>query len=170
MPIIALSIIKKFGGYALAALVVLAVYLWAHHAVYQSGYKDGEQKVQAAWDADRAKQEAAVVAAVSDAKATSDSNAQHAVTAAVKQGSDQQAVQTVFNRLDQEVKDYATRHSTTPQSADDAQRSNGAVVHSADIGLDADGLRIWNAANAGTDSGIDSAPGQHPQQPAGQVP
>lgn len=157
MPIIVIDIIKKFGGYALGALIVLAGYLWAHHAVYQSGYKDGQQKVQAAWDADRAKQEAVAVEAVSDAKATSDSNAQHAVTAAVKQGSDQQAVQTVFNRIDQQVSDYAKTHPTNAS----VQPSNGVVAVSSN-GLDADGLRIWNAANAGADSGISSAAGQHP--------
>jgi hypothetical protein len=159
MPVIVIDVIKRFGGYALAALVVLAAYLWAHHAVYQNGYKDGEQKVQAAWDSDKAKHSAAAVIAISDAKADSDSNSRNAIAAAVKQGNDTQTVDANFKVIEERVKSYAKNH----EKASVGSGNTGDGSHVGAAGLDADGLRIWNAANAGSASADAGAPGQHPQ-------
>lgn len=159
MPLIVIGIIKRFGGYALGALVVLAAYLWAHHAIYQDGYKEGAQKVQAAWDADEAKRATQAAKAATSAKADSDSNSRVAVEAAVKQGNDQQKVDANFNVIEQQVKTYAKNHPPIANAS-----SSAAAV------CDAECLRIWNAANAGSADSAAGAAGNNPQQSAAGMP
>lgn len=153
MLALASGLFSKFGGYLIAAIALIVVCFFVHHTVYESGYQDGEQKVQAAWDADKAKQDAVALAAASKAASETQANTQVAVTAQAKEVDDQATIQTQFKPIESKVTKYVQDH---PASA-------AAVV------LDADSLRIWNAANAGSDSSPEQSNGDDSIKPVGVV-
>ncbi|WP_323119993.1 hypothetical protein [Burkholderia alba] len=155
MPLFIIDVFKKFGSYALAGCVIVAALLYAHHEIYQNGFQDGQEQIQAAWNAEKVKQAAAVAEATIAAKTTSETNSQHAIAAAVRQSQDQERVRATFKPIETKVTRYVQSH---PSAA------------TAGAGLDAVGLSIWNAANAGTDANPGGASGEHSQQPVGDMP
>jgi|GEM_PF-1374276 hypothetical protein len=143
-----LSLLRKFAPYLGAVVLLIGVILYAHHA----GYAAGSAQVQDAWDAERASQAIAAADASLKSLNQQQANTQAAMDAAARADAEQARISIVDQTLTETVTKYV--------------HDNPALAH---CGLDAAGLRLWNAANAG---GVDSTFGQagDPQQSAAAMP
>lgn len=143
-----LSLLRKFAPYICGIAILIGVILYAHHA----GYAAGRAKVQDAWDAERASQAMAATQASLKALEQQQANTQAAMDAAARADAEQARISIVDQTLTETVTKYVHDHPAATA-----------------CGLDAAGLRLWNAANAG---GVDSPSGQagDPQQSAAAMP
>jgi hypothetical protein len=143
-----LSLARKFTPYICAVVILAAAIAYAHHA----GYAAGSAQVQDAWDAERASQAIAAADASLKSLNQQQANTQAAMDAAARADAEQAQISIVDQTLTETVTKYV--------------HDNPALAH---CGLDAAGLRLWNAANAG---GVDSTFGQagDPQQSAAAMP
>ncbi|WP_157638684.1 hypothetical protein [Burkholderia ubonensis] len=146
-----MSVYAKLVAAGLVVLMLAAFGWRMHHA----GYVRGAAEVQDRWDRQTAQAsqqaQAAIAQAASDALANS--HAAGGVSAAAEQH--QANVAQVHDQLTKRVQDYAKSQSVSSTAHGQADpcvagRSPGSV-------LDADGLRIWNDANAGIGGGDGSA-------------
>ncbi|WP_157645237.1 hypothetical protein [Burkholderia ubonensis] len=146
-----MSVYAKLVAAGLVVLMLAAFGWRMHHA----GYVQGAADVQDRWDRQTAQAsqqaQAAIAQAASDALANS--NAAGVVSTAAEQH--QANVAQVHDQLTKRVQDYAKSQSVSSAThgqanADQPGRADSPV-------LDADGLRIWNDANAGTGGGNGSA-------------
>jgi hypothetical protein len=142
-----LAFAKKGLPYFIAVAVVIGALAFAHH----KGVQAGAQGVQASWDAERAEQAAAAAKAASAAAVQQFANTQQALSAAARADDHQQQMRVVYRTITNTVTKYVDTHAGTRG-----------------CGLDAAGLRIWNAANAGLGGASSQAGGG--QQSAGAVP
>ncbi len=143
-----ISLARKLAPYIAGVVILAAAIAYSHHA----GYAAGSAHVQDAWDAERAKQAIAAADASIKAMDQQQANAQAAVDAAARSDAHQEQISIVYQTLTNTVTKYV--------------HDNPAV---AACRLDAAGLRLWNAANAGAD-GSTSGQGGDTQQSAGGVP
>ncbi|MDD2706247.1 MAG: hypothetical protein PHU07_13075, partial [Acidocella sp.] len=97
-----------------------------------AGYAAGSAQVQDAWDAERASQAMAATQASLKALEQQQTNTQAAMDAAARSDAEQARISIVDQTLTETVTKYV--------------HDNPALAH---CGLDAAGLRLWNAANAG---------------------
>jgi len=131
-----LSLLRKFIPYIGAVVILAAAIAYAHHA----GYAAGRAQVQDAWDAERASQAIAAADASLKALNQQQANTQAAMDAAARADAAQAQISIVDQTLTETVTKYV--------------HDNPALAH---CGLDAVGLRLWNAANAGA---VNNPPGQ----------
>jgi hypothetical protein len=131
-----LSLARKFAPYIGAVVILAAAIAYAHHA----GYAAGRAQVQDAWDAERASQAMAATQASLKALAQQQANTQAAIDAAARADAEQAQISIVDQTLTETVTKYVHDHPAATA-----------------CGLDAAGLRLWNAANAGA---VDSPSGQ----------
>lgn len=121
------------GLRALPYLALLAAICGAGLYIDNLGYEHGAAAVQAKWDADKIERDAASIQALADAKAADETNMRDALAAQARADAANAHVQIVYRTLTNTVKTYVADHPDTRT-----------------CGLDADGLRLWNDANAGT--------------------
>jgi hypothetical protein len=160
-----MSIYARLAAWGALALLVLALLFDAYH----SGFTKGQAEVQARWDKQSAalsqQTTAAVQAAASDALA----NYQQA-GASVALAEQHKADQAEFSKsiIDQ-VKSYASKQTGSSGTVAGAAGSGAVLGGPGACGLDADGLRIWNDANAGAAGSSGSSASDSAGQPAGNV-
>ncbi|WP_296652849.1 hypothetical protein [Paraburkholderia sp.] len=151
---------------AIVAIVVLAIAAFAGF-IYSKGHTAGMAEVQDKWDKQTAAvsqaQTATIAAAASDALANY--HAAGVVSAAADQH--QADVATVHDQLTKRVQDYAKNAPVSVQRNGDADVAGSGSA--ADAVLSADGLRIWNDANAGIGNSGGQTPDDSPVA-AGGVP
>ncbi|RQQ37075.1 hypothetical protein [Burkholderia stagnalis] len=139
-----MSIYAKLVAAGLVVLALVAFGWREHHA----GYVQGAAEVQGKWDAQSAKlsgeTQAAIEQAASDALANS--HAAGVVSAAADQH--QANVAQVHDQLTKRVQAYVQQ--TRQPAGSGSAIPGGSGIQPA---LDADGLRIWNDANAGAGGG-----------------
>jgi hypothetical protein len=128
-----LSLARKFAPYICGIAILAGVILYAHHA----GYAAGRAQVLVCCCASQAM---AAMQASLKALAQQQTNTQAAMDAAARADAEQAQISIVDQTLTETVTKYV--------------HDNPALAH---CGLDAAGLRLWNAANAGA---VDNPPGQ----------
>lgn len=143
-----IGIIRRFGPYAVAVVILAAAIAYAHHA----GYAAGQAHVRDAWDAERAQQATAAMEASLTAMTEQQANTRAAVDAAARADARQQNIRVVYAVITQTVTKYVHDHPALSA-----------------CGLDDDGLRLWNEANSGAVAGITGETGDRGQS-AGAMP
>jgi hypothetical protein len=138
-----LSIYAKLVAAAIVALLIVA-FGWHE---YKAGETAGMAAVQQKWDRQTAAVSQATTVAVT--AAASDALANYKAAGASAQQADEHKAQQAAVRADfkSQVQDYANHHDGA-NAGQDATGNAGCAA-----GLGADGLRIWNSANAAANGG-----------------
>jgi hypothetical protein len=137
---------------AAVALAILAIVAFGWHE-YKAGEAAGMATVQQKWDRETAQVSHATTVAVQ--AAASDALANYrAAGASVAQADEHKAQQVaVADQLTKRVSDYAKTQSNRIDGLGGHAASGPSVGAIRACGLDADGLRIWNDANAAANGG-----------------
>jgi hypothetical protein len=142
---IGLSIYAKLAAAAIVALLIVA-FGWHE---YKAGETAGMATVQQKWDRQTAAVDHATTVAVQ--AAASDALANYKAAGDSVQAADEHKAQqaAVRDQLTKRASDYANK----PGNVGTAGSAAGAGGSVGVCGLDADGLRIWNDANAAANGG-----------------
>jgi hypothetical protein len=137
--------ISLYAKLALAAVIALAIAAFGWHE-YKAGERAGAATVQDKWDAQTAQLSQQTTEAIQQAASDAMANTLAAGVVSTAATEHQATVTVAHNDLTKRVQDYAKSQSVSSaihdQTNSDSSGSNDAV-------LSADGLRIWNDANAG---------------------
>ncbi|SAL03166.1 hypothetical protein AWB77_06725 [Caballeronia fortuita] len=154
-----MSIYAK-GVAVLLAILALVAFGWREH---HQGYVAGQAEVQARWDKQTAAIDTAATAAIQQAASDALANTR-AASVAADTAAQHQAEQADFKKaIIKRVSEYAERQTTEGSAAAGAAGASGVCQ------LDADGLRIWNDANAGRAGGAAAGASDDSGKSAGAV-